>query len=173
MARSWCSTPGPVQRSSFRPVNGSAAWTTDDGSIVTQSRAFALWDVATTYDTKHVAAVVREHLTWTVAGDSLVWIKGRVRGRVMRGGVPIAGASIVAEIRRPPDLEGGSISNESTRGQLTSTTAITNDDGEFELDELFPGQYTLRARSGATRANPIEVRVGATTADVLIELPEP
>ncbi|MBA3454649.1 MAG: carboxypeptidase regulatory-like domain-containing protein, partial [Deltaproteobacteria bacterium] len=49
--------------------------------------------------------------------------------------------------------------------------AKTDDDGAFELRDLFPGQYTLRATLGTAAAKPVEVRVGAQTATVAIELP--
>ena len=162
-----------LSETAFRPVASTASWTTDGASIVTRSATIAVWDASSSYAPARLASLVRDHLPWTVRGGSLVWIKSRVRGVVVRDGSPVPGATVIAEIRRPPDLEGGSISNESTRGQIRHTTATTDDDGAFELTELFPGQYTVRATLGAVEAKPVEVRVGSETATISIELPGP
>jgi len=163
--------PPMLSESAFRPVASSAAWSTDGTSILTRSSTFARWQVSSSYEPARLASIVRDHLPWTVDGGRLAWIESRLRGRVVRGGIPVAGAAVVAEIRRPPDLEGGSFSNESTRGRIRHTTVTTDDDGEFELAELFPGQYTLRASLGPLAAMPVEVPVRSETANVELELP--
>ncbi len=160
-----------LSETAFWPVASSASWTTDGASVVTRSSITAIWDVSSAYTVEQLASVIRDHLPWTVEGGSLTWIKGRIRGQVVRNGAPIAGVSVIAEIRRPPDLEGGAISNESTRGRVRHTTARTDANGAFELTELFPGQYTLRATLDAVAARPVEVRVGARPASVTFDLP--
>jgi len=162
-----------LSETSFRAVASSAAWSTDGSSIVTRSSKLAIWEASSAYTADQLASVVRDHLPWTVHGGSLTWIKGRLRGQVLRNGAPVAGASVVAEIRRPPDLEGGAISNESTRGQIRHITVKTDETGAFELTELFPGQYTLRATLDKVAAKAVEVRVGAQRATVRIDLPPP
>ncbi len=159
-----------LSETAFRPVASSASWTTDGAAIVTRSSSTAIWEVSSAYTREQLASLIRDHLPWTVESGRLTWIKGRVDGQVVRDGAPVAGVSVVAEIRRPPDLEGGAISNESTRGKVRHTTATTDDSGAFELTELFPGQYTLRATLDTVAAKPIEVRVGAQPATVTIDL---
>jgi hypothetical protein len=164
--------PAPmVNEVSFRPALSSIAWTADGSSIVTRSSTLAIWESRREYASSDLAKVVRAHLPWTVDGTRLTWIKGTVHGHVRRGEQPVAGATIVAEIRRPPELEGGSISNESTRGQVRHLTATTDEDGAYELTSLFPGQYTLHASQRGVMAAPVEVRVGAELVEQDLELP--
>lgn len=90
-------------------------------------------------------------------GD-VVLVRGVVlSGRVVRGGVPVAGASV------------------AVFGRETQATAVTRGDGSFVVPDLPPGQYRLRARLPATSSTTTEATVdlggAAGAAPVVLTLP--
>jgi WD40 repeat protein len=169
----WRLESGPplISQDDFKPPAASARWSRDGATIVTQSLGIAVWNVASKRSRAEIKRLVNDHVPWRVVRGRLAWVEGRVRGRVLRAGQPVAGARVVAEIRKPPDPGAAPHSWETTRSRINKLTATTDEDGAFSLTNLFPGLYTLTASSGATTAPPVQIRVSVEDAAVTIELP--
>ncbi|HEY5934062.1 MAG TPA: carboxypeptidase-like regulatory domain-containing protein, partial [Kofleriaceae bacterium] len=169
----WQLESGPplITEDDFKPPSGLARWSRDGATIVTQALGVAVWNVANNRSRAEIKRLVNDHVPWRVVRGRLAWVEGRVRGRVLRDGEPVAGARVVAEIRKPPDPGAAPHSWETTRSRVDKLTATTDEDGAFSLANLFPGHYTLTASSGATTAPPVQIRVSVEDAEVTIELP--
>ncbi|MDX2090146.1 MAG: protein kinase [Kofleriaceae bacterium] len=160
--------PPVVGEASFRPAEGSARWRLDGARIVTSSTSVDVWDATREVRRDRLAAIVREQLPWRLKNGTLVWVKGRILGRVTRGGAPVAGVHVVARIRTPPELEGVTISWESTRPRMREAVTTTRADGTFELLQLYPGEYRL-----GVQGTPLDERVHVSVDDANVELALP
>src|SRR5262249_36642037 len=132
-----------VSETSFDPAHAVAWWTRDGRSVVTRAATLTVWDASSDVP-DNADGVIDRVVPWQVVDGRLVWIKARLRGRVVRGDTPVDGARVDVVIRRPANLGAAPISWESAAQQVHEMHAESGGDGTFEIDDMFPGQYEVR-----------------------------
>jgi WD40 repeat protein len=133
-----------ISEDGFKPPGGSVTWTRDGAAVVSHSSAIGVWPVANRYTRKEIVELVRRNVPWRVENGELSWIRnGKLQGTVVRDGNPVPDATILVEIRTPPDIGAAPINWESSKNRVSTRKITTDADGEFALENLLPGQYTL------------------------------
>lgn len=147
------------------PPQGIATWSLDGKTIITRSSRVAYWNAATELPANS-RTLVRENLPWRVAGSRLVPALTELRGTVVRGGVPVGGARITLEFRKPPDLGAEPLTWAKTRALKHVVELRTDGDGRFSRRDLEPGHYTITV--GTTHVEDVSVTVEED--DITIDL---
>lgn len=151
------------------PTNGSVTWTHDGGTVITRSRNVAAWPVANGMTSKKMLAVVNRNVPWQIVnGNPELISNGILRGTVLRDDVPVENVELTVEIRTPPDIGATTISWETSNKRVTTRTTRTNALGEFKLDGLLPGEFTLTVENQTFTAY-----VSAEDEPHIIELSKP
>lgn len=154
-----------VTQTGFRPPGGAARWSADGTAVVARSRGVTVWRAASTSHAALAAAMNR--VPWRVEDGQLVALRDRtLRARIVRAGVPVAGATVSLEIRRAPALGPGEITWDSIRTRYTTHATRSDRAGRIRVTGLEPGTYHLvvATSDGATRA--FEAFAPADRADV-------
>ena len=171
LARWQITHPGPiVTEHTFNAPNAFAWWTPDSKSVVTLSTNVDVWNAANRHTPAKIAELIRKHVPWRVENGRLVLIQnGRLAGRVVRNQVPLANVKIRVAIRRPANF-GTALNWESMKANVSTKELVTTEDGSFELDNLVPGDYSLKIIVDKVE-HARDVFVSAEGDPVTIELP--
>ena len=153
-----------VNEDSFAPPAATAVWTRDGTAVITHAAALTVWNASSDVP-GDVDTLARQTVPWQVVDGRLAWITGRLRGRVVHHDAPVGGVRVDASIRRAVSVGVTSISWDSMSTRVSDLHVDTDDDGTFELDGLFPGQYDVS--SGTTH---VEVYVSLENDPVELAL---
>ncbi len=133
-----------VTETGFAPPPGDAWWTEDSKALVSRAAGLAVWNAASRYSPEQLRDLVRKTVPWRVVNGQLQLIhNARLLGRVTRGGVPVANAKLVIDIRTPPDVGTSPINWESTKAKYSRIERTTSEDGTFSFAQLVFGEYSL------------------------------
>jgi eukaryotic-like serine/threonine-protein kinase len=164
----WAIAHGPpfITEDGFEAPRATARWSPDGASILARSSRLAVW-AADRQVPRDVAAIVARHVPLRVAPSGrLAPVRARLRGRLERAGSAVAGARIVLEYRKPPELgsEPTTLSSVTTRRHHL---ALSSDgDGRFAREGLAPGVYGVTFEVGGL-AYRLQLDVGPDTQLVL------
>lgn len=153
----------------MRAPNAYAAWTPDGSAIVTRSSNVDTWNVANPYGPAAMADVMKKQ-PWRLVNGRLELVQnGQLAGRVVRGTTPVANANIRVQIRRPANV-GTRIDWDSMKAKVSTRVLATGSDGEFALDNLVPGDYSLEIVVDGETTRTTVVFVTADDDPVTIDL---
>ncbi len=153
-----------VSQNGFRPPDGTAWWTPDGAHVVSHSRGVAVWHAASPPAGALESAM--KHVPWRIVNGRPVLLHDRtLRARIVRAGVPVAGAKVSVEIRIAPDVGLDEIGWDSIRTRYDIRSAVTDGEGSVVVGSLAPGSYRVTVASGTARAQTFDAFVSAAHDD--------
>ncbi|MGE0397284.1 MAG: protein kinase [Kofleriaceae bacterium] len=151
-----------LSQTGFRAPRTTAAWSSDGSKVITRASGLTVWHAAGRAES--LASVMRR-VPWRIVNGRAVALRDRtLRGRVVRGGNPVAGAQVAVEIRISPDVGLAERTWDSVHTRFATHTLTTDDDGHFELPGVAPGAYRVAVTSG-TASRTFDAYVAADLDD--------
>lgn len=138
--------------------------------MITRASGITVWHAVGRAES--LASVMRR-VPWRIVNGRPVALRDRtLRGRVVRGGEPVARAQVAVEIRISPDVGLAERTWDSVHTAFATRSLVTDDDGRFQLPGVAPGAYRVSISAG-TAARTFDAYVAADPdddADQLLDL---
>lgn len=118
---------------------------------------------------ERLAGLVRRAVPWQVAGGRLVPALATLQGRVVRGGAPVAKATVRLLFRESPELDGEIMRSSVTIKSKPLAPLVTDALGAFTRD-VPPGRYTLSIEEAGAQRGIVDIDLGAGDEPRIIDL---